>query len=168
MTLENSTQKEISFEKEIEFIELYLKMETLRFETKFKMICNIPDELVSSHIKIAPMLIQPYIENAINHGLMHKTENGLLTISFELVTRHGIECLKCTVLDNGIGRRKAQEYAAWKTKKHQSMATEITNERLQLLNSIHTTNCFQAIIHDLENETNESLGTKVELYIPIN
>lgn len=168
MTLENSTQKEISFEKEIEFIELYLKMETLRFETKFKVICNIPDELVSSHIKIPPMLIQPYIENAINHGLMHKTENGLLTISFELVTRYGIECLKCTVLDNGIGRKKAKEYVAWKTKKHQSMATEITNERLQLLNSMHTTNGFQAIIHDLENETHEALGTKVELYIPIN
>jgi hypothetical protein len=168
MILENSAQKEISFEKEIEFIELYLKMETLRFGTKFKMICNIPDELVSSHIKIPPMLIQPYIENAINHGLMHKTENGLLTISFELETRNGIECLKCTVLDNGIGRKKAKEYAAWKTKKHQSMATDITNERLQLLNGLHATKGFEVIIRDLENETHEALGTKVELFIPIN
>jgi len=168
MILENSTQKEISFEKEIEFIELYLKMEALRFETKFKITCNIPGELVSSHIKIPPMLIQPYIENAINHGLMHKTENGLLTISFEVEIRNGIECLKCTILDNGIGRKKAREFAAWKTKKHQSMATDITNERLQLLNGLHATKGFEVIIHDLENETNESLGTKVELYMPIN
>jgi sensor histidine kinase YesM len=114
------------------------------------------------------MLIQPYIENAINHGLMHKTENGLLTISFEIETRNEIECLKCTVLDNGIGRKKAKEYAAWKTKKHQSMATEITNERLQLLNGIHTAKGFEVNIHDLENESHEALGTKVELYIPIN
>jgi len=168
MILENSAQKEISFEKEIEFIQLYLKMETLRFETKFKISCTIPDELVSSNLKIPPMLIQPYIENAINHGLMHKTENGLLTISFEVEIRNGIECLKCTVLDNGIGRKKAREFAAWKTKKHQSMATEITNERLQLLNGLHASTGFEVIIHDLENENNESLGTKVELYIPIN
>jgi ligand-binding sensor domain-containing protein len=168
MILENSTQKEISFEKEIEFIQLYLKMEVLRFETKFKIIFNISEELELSHLKIPPMLIQPYIENAINHGLMHKTENGLLTISFEIETRNEIECLKCTVLDNGIGRKKAKEYAAWKTKKHQSMATEITNERLQLLNGIHTTKGFEVNIHDLENETHEALGTKVELYIPIN
>ena len=168
MILENSTQKEITFEKEIEFIELYLKMEKLRFETKFKISFNISNQLESSHLKIPPMLIQPYIENAINHGLMHKTENGLLTISFKLETRNGIECLKCTVLDNGIGRKKALEYATWKSKKHQSMATEITNERLHLLNSLNATKGFQVIIHDLENETNESLGTKVELYIPIN
>lgn len=168
MILENSTQKEISFEREIEFIQLYLKMEALRFETKFKIECRIPDELLTNHLKIPPMLIQPYIENAINHGLMHKTANGLLTISFELETRNGIECLKCTVLDNGIGRKKAQEYADWKSKKHQSMATEITNERLQLLNGLHATKGFEVIIHDLENEIHESLGTKVELYIPIN
>lgn len=168
MILENSTQKEISFEKEIEFIQLYLKMEVLRFETKFRIIFNISEELELSHLKIPPMLIQPYIENAINHGLMHKTENGLLTISFEIETRNEIECLKCTILDNGIGRKKAKEYAAWKTKKHQSMATEITNERLQLLNGIHTTKGFEVTIHDLENETHEALGTKVELYIPIN
>jgi ligand-binding sensor domain-containing protein len=168
MILENSTQKEISFEKEIEFIQLYLKMEVLRFETKFRIIFNISEELELSHLKIPPMLIQPYIENAINHGLMHKTENGLLTISFEIETRNEIECLKCTVLDNGIGRKKAKEYAAWKTKKHQSMATEITNERLQLLNGIHTAKGFEVNIHDLENESHEALGTKVELYIPIN
>jgi hypothetical protein len=76
--------------------------------------------------------------------------------------------LKCTVLDNGIGRKKAGEYSAWKSKKHQSMATEITNERLYLLNSLNSTNGFQVFIYDLDNKTNESLGTKVELYIPIN
>ena len=168
MILENSTQKEISFEKELEFLKLYLKMEELRFENKFDILLNIPDELYFNNIKIPPMLIQPYIENAISHGLMHKTEKGLLTISFEIEFLNDTECLKCTVLDNGIGRKKAKEYSAWKEKKHQSMATEITNERLQLLNSIHTKKGFQVIITDLENLKNESIGTKIELYIPIN
>ncbi len=168
MILENSTQKEISFEKELEFLKLYLKMEELRFENKFEISLNIPDELYFNNIKIPPMLIQPYIENAISHGLMHKTEKGLLTISFEIEFINDTECLKCTVLDNGIGRKKAKEYSAWKEKKHQSMATEITNERLQLLNSIHTKKGFQVIITDLENLKNESIGTKIELYIPIN
>jgi ligand-binding sensor domain-containing protein len=168
MILENSTQKEISFEKELEFLKLYLKMEKLRFENKFEISLNIPDELYFNNIKIPPMLIQPYIENAISHGLMHKIEKGLLTISFEIEFINDIECLKCTVLDNGIGRKKANEYSAWKEKKHQSMATEITNERLQLLNSIHTKKGFQVIITDLENLKNESIGTKIELYIPIN
>jgi LytS/YehU family sensor histidine kinase len=168
MILENSTQKEISLEKELEFLKLYLKMEELRFENKFKISLNIPDELYFNNIKIPPMLIQPYIENAISHGLMHKTEKGLLTISFEIEFINDLEYLKCTVLDNGIGRKKANEYSAWKEKKHQSMATEITNERLQLLNSIHTKKGFQVIITDLENLKNESIGTKIELYIPIN
>ena len=137
MILENSTQKTITLEKEIEFIELYLKLEVLRFENKFKVTLLIPETLLLNSITVPPMLIQPYIENAIIHGLMHKIQDGLLNISFDITLNQEKEFLKCTVTDNGIGRKKSTELEAWKGKKHQSMATDITNERLQLLNNIN-------------------------------
>jgi ligand-binding sensor domain-containing protein len=168
MILENSTQKTITLEKEIEFIELYLRLEVLRFENKFKVTLLIPETLSLNSINVPPMLIQPYIENAIIHGLMHKTQDGILNISFEITLKQGKDFLKCTITDNGVGRKKSAELEAWKGKKHQSMATEITNERLQLLNNINSIKGYQVIIIDLENENKDSLGTKVEIYIPLN
>jgi ligand-binding sensor domain-containing protein len=168
MILENSTQKAISLEKELEFITLYLNLEQLRFENKFKVTVTIPESLNSNSIKVPPMLIQPYIENAIIHGLMHKIEDGILNVSFEVETIEGKEFLKCTVYDNGVGRKKSAEFSAWKERKHQSMATEITNERLQLLNNINEIKGYNATITDLENDKSEPLGTRVEIYIPLN
>ena len=114
------------------------------------------------------MLIQPYIENAIIHGLMHKTEEGVLNVSFEIKFIKDIAFLIFTVIDNGVGRKKSAELSAWKGKEHQSMATEITNERLQLLNNVNENKGYKAIVTDLENEKAEPLGTKVEIYIPLN
>lgn len=168
MILENSTQKTITLEKELEFIELYLRLEVLRFENKFNVTLIIPESLNLNSIKIPPMLIQPYIENAIIHGLMHKTEGGILNVSFEQKAIKDKEFLICTIIDNGVGRKKSAELSAWKGKKHQSMATEITNERLQLLNNINLIKGYEAKISDLENTNTESLGTKVEVYIPLN
>ena len=99
---------------------------------------------------------------------MHKTQDGILNISFEITLKQGKDFLKCTITDNGVGRKKSAELEAWKGKKHQSMATEITNERLQLLNNINSIKGYQVIIIDLENENKDSLGTKVEIYIPLN
>ncbi len=168
MILENSMQKTIPLEKELEFITLYLNMEQLRFENKFKITLKISESLNLNDIKVPPMLIQPYIENAILHGLMHKTEEGVLNVSFEIKFIKDIAFLIFTVIDNGVGRKKSAELSAWKGKEHQSMATEITNERLQLLNNVNENKGYKAIVTDLENEKAEPLGTKVEIYIPLN
>lgn len=168
MILENSAEKTISLEKELDFITLYLNLEQLRFENKFEVTVIIPDSLNLNSIKVPPMLIQPYIENAIIHGLMHKTENGILNVSFGIEVIEGKEFLKCTIYDNGVGRKKSAELSAWKEKKHQSMATHITNERLQLLNNINEIKGYKAIVIDLENDKEESLGTSVEVYLPLN
>ncbi len=168
MILENSTQKTISLEKELEFITLYLNLEQLRFENKFKVTVTVPESLNLNSIKVPPMLIQPYIENAIIHGLMHKTENGILNVSFGIEVIEGKEFLKCTIYDNGVGRKKSAELSAWKEKKHQSLATEITNERLQLLNNINEIKGYKAIVIDLENDKAESVGTRIEIYLPLN
>ncbi len=168
MILENSAEKTISLEKELDFITLYLNLEQLRFENKFEVTVIIPDSLNLNSIKVPPMLIQPYIENAIIHGLMHKTENGILNVSFGIEVIEGKEFLKCTIYDNGVGRKKSAELSAWKEKKHQSMATHITNERLRLLNNINEIKGYKAIVIDLENDKEESLGTSVEIYLPLN
>lgn len=165
--LENSSHKDISLESELEFINLYLKLEILRFEDKFNVTINVSDLIDTRLIKIPPMLLQPYIENAILHGLMHKTKDGVLNISFELTTISEKDILKCIIIDNGVGRKRAKELSAWKGKKHQSMATEISEERLLLLNNVHPNKGYKVIITDLENEKNQALGTKVEIYIPL-
>jgi ligand-binding sensor domain-containing protein len=167
MILENSSQKDISLDSELEFINLYLKLEKLRFEDKFNVTISVSDFIDIHQIKIPPMLLQPYIENAILHGLMHKTKDGVLNISFEMTTINDIEILKCSITDNGVGRKRSKELSAWKGKKHQSMSTEITEERVLLLNNINSNKGYKVIITDLENEQMLAIGTKVEIYIPL-
>lgn len=165
MILENSSQKKITLERELDFIKLYLKLEKLRFEDKFSITIDIEKSIDEQMIKLPPMLIQPYIENAILHGLMHKVTDGILNITFGIVSREEKQFLTCIIKDNGVGRKKSQEFSKWKEKKHQSMSTEITSERISLLNNINKG--YKVNIIDLENDLKQPLGTKVEIYIPI-
>ncbi len=144
-----------------------MKLEKLRFEDKFNVTISVSDFIDIHQIKIPPMLLQPYIENAILHGLMHKTKDGVLNISFEMTTINEKEILKCSITDNGVGRKRSKELSAWKGKKHQSMSTEITEERVLLLNNINSNKGYKVIITDLENEQMLAIGTKVEIYIPL-
>ncbi len=165
--LENSTQKAISFDKELDFIKLYLKLEQLRFEDKFTASISIADSVSREVISLPPMLIQPYIENAILHGLMHKSIDGMLEIRFDIASKNDHSFLICEITDNGVGRKKAAELSEWKNKHHQSMASKITNERLLLLNSINPREGYKVSISDLKNDKNEVIGTIVELQIPL-
>jgi Histidine kinase/Y_Y_Y domain/Two component regulator propeller len=159
--LENSKQETILLSKEMEALELYLELEALRASFRFDYSIVIDESLEKKSVYLPPMLIQPYIENAILHGLLPLTnKRGELTIHFE----EKEQALICTINDNGIGRAKAAEIKRKKEINHQSMGMSITNERIDNWNNIsHYTTV--TILDKYNNET--SLGTTVILEIKL-
>jgi LytS/YehU family sensor histidine kinase len=164
MILSNSSEKFISLEREIEFLQLYLKFETIRFQEKFEVHFNVDAKLELYAIKIPGMLLQPLIENAINHGLFHKKEKGILTIHFYEEFEDDNKYLICTITDNGIG---IQNYVANSTENHQSKSTKISQERIAILNLLYGENKFKLTFKDLADTSGES-GTKVIVKIALN
>ncbi|MCB9201764.1 MAG: histidine kinase [Flavobacteriales bacterium] len=156
--LENSIDDLISLEKEIQFLERYIKIELLRFDhIKYKIDIQGSNDL--SKIKIPSMLIQPYVENAITHGLKHLKEDGFLLIEFNISDKF----LTCVIQDNGIGRKASRELNKNLPRdNHKSLGLSLTANRLDLLSE-----SINLQIIDLYDENNIPKGTKVILKIPI-
>jgi hypothetical protein len=161
-TLENSEQPAIPIQEEIDALELYLELESLRFKQKFEWNIEIDEEIDTYMYKIPTMLIQPFVENAIGHGLMHKDGKGYINIDLKL----GDACINCSIEDNGVGREKAMEIKNGKKENHRSLGTSITESRLRLVNSLYGKN-MKVNYTDLKNEEGKASGTKVEICIPI-
>jgi two-component system LytT family sensor kinase len=113
-------------------------------------------------ITIPPMLIQPYVENAVKHGLLHKKDKKQLSLS--IIKSNGI--LMVTIEDNGIGRKKANELNQNRVDKHQSFSTSANQKRLAILNQGKTKRVGVEYI-DLVNGSDVALGTRVILTIPV-
>ncbi|OJJ22074.1 hypothetical protein BKI52_08525 [marine bacterium AO1-C] len=126
--LENSRQEYICLDEEIDMLENYLVLQNLRHEGSFEYQVTIDDQLDPEMITIPPMFAQPFIENAIEHGIAHLKENGLITIDFSL--QQDVIVLKIT--DNGRGIEDSLRAKAAQTKEHRSLATIITKERIAL------------------------------------
>jgi sensor histidine kinase YesM len=163
MVLENSRSEKVTLENELETLELYIQMEAMRFKDKVKYQINIDQNIDQQFIEIPPLLIQPFVENAIWHGLMHKTEGGLVKID---VSQPKDQMLLIEISDNGIGREKALAYKSKSVMKNKSLGMKVTSERIELINQIYKTNTNVEII-DLKDKNGEALGTKVILNIPI-
>ena len=131
MILQNSQSSFISLKSELESLELYLEMETMRFDNHFTYKIIISPELNISRLKIPPLIIQPYVENAVWHGLMHKEEKGELEIE---VSQEG-NYLYIKITDNGIGREQAARIASKSATKHKSMGLLITADRIAMIQS---------------------------------
>jgi tetratricopeptide (TPR) repeat protein len=158
MVLENSKHDFVSLESEIEILKLYLELEHLRFQDKFDYDFNIGEDIKKDEIEIPPMLIQPFIENAVWHGLRYLDKKGKLLVSVQ--KQEGK--LLWTIEDNGIGREKSAEL---KTKNQQigkSTGMKNIDERLRILNKMNNTN-MQVQVMDLNNGVT---GTRVEVSIP--
>ena len=160
--LNNSDKNVISLKNELDSLNLYLSLEALRFEDHFEYNINIDDSIDTGLIKIPSMLVQPYVENAIKHGLLHQKGNKLLDISFSIKNQH----LICEVLDNGIGRKQSAIIHKNNKRLYPSKAMSLTKERLNLLNAT-LNNKLSVDVIDLTNEKNASIGTKVIINIPI-
>jgi ligand-binding sensor domain-containing protein len=159
--LDTSDKNEVTIEKEFETIDLYISLEKARFDNDFEYKITFPDEVDLSHYTIPSMIIQPFVENAIKHGLMHKTGFKILDIKVELL--EDVWCF--TIDDNGIGR-KASEIINQKIKKHISFATKAIDNRIKLIfKTTQITIDIEVIDKKAFNE--ESLGTRIKIYIPI-
>ncbi|KOY87405.1 hypothetical protein AD998_15800 [bacterium 336/3] len=161
LTLDMSNEREIPLQDEIQMLDLYLQLEAIRFEN-LQYILEIDKNLDVESIQIPSMIIQPYIENALKHGLLHKKDNRKLWVRFSQKD----DFLQCEIEDNGIGRKKSAEFNKNKPKKHKSFAINATEKRLGLLNYGRKKTIKSEII-DLYNEKEEALGTKITLNIPI-
>ena len=160
--LNTSSENEIRLKKEIETLQLYLDLEALRFEKNFEHVFELDESLDIENIYIPSMLIQPYVENAIKHGLMHKGGMKKLFVRF---LKKGT-FLVCEIEDNGIGRERSMEIQKQNRKVYQSKAMSLTKERMDLINSSDKGKLDLEIL-DLKNERNKPLGTKVIIQIPI-
>ncbi len=158
LILEYSLESAIPLTKEMELLKCYVELEQFRFEDKFNFTVFIDPE-IPRDITIPPMLIQPHIENAILHGLNTKPGKGNLEIK---ITRAD-SAIICEIKDDGIGRENSKQLQ--NETNHKSMATDITNKRLEIINQ---NNSFpiQLFIEDLINTEGKALGTSVKLIIP--
>ncbi|MFN8355523.1 MAG: histidine kinase [Spirosomataceae bacterium] len=167
LVLENSRSERITLANELETLQLYMDMEAMRFKDKVAYQINVAEEVDTHYIEIPPLLIQPYIENAIWHGLMHKEGGGLITISVTTLyveTRHALSLptpiLQITITDNGIGRKAAAELKSKSATSNKSFGLKMTSERIELINQLYQTQT-EVTIEDLD------VGTKVTIEIPI-
>lgn len=163
MVLENAESTEVSLKDELTLLEAYIQLEALRFHGAIKHKITVKGDIDLENTYLPSMVLQPFVENAIWHGLMHKkdTGNGQIDIFIE---QRG-EQLICTIEDNGVGRQKAFELQQKSVYKSKSLGLKITEERLRLLSK----ELERQLIHitDLTNQAGEALGTRVTVNIPI-
>lgn len=162
MYLDQSAKKEITLSEEIETLSSYLELEKLRFEEKLTYKIEVAKNVQIDEIKIPTILVQPYVENALKHGLLHKKTNGKLSVEFSL---NNTNCLVITVTDNGVGREKSSAIKAKQISRHKSFATKATKNRLELLN-YNKKHKIEISIENL-NDKAEDVGTKVTIKIPL-
>ncbi len=159
-----SGKKNISLATEVEILNKYLELEKMRFSTDFQYEIKLSDKIDEDYHQIPPMLIQPFVENAIKHGLLHKQGDKKLSIIFDLDEAE--ENLICTVEDNGIGRAKSAVMKIKQKQQHESFSTSATEERLRLLSS--QLNSKDLVNYqDLVNSEQQAVGTRVTVKIPI-
>ena len=158
LILENSHKEFIPLEVEEEILSKYLNTQKLRFENRFNFKIKIEEELRLKRVMIPPMITQPFIENAIEHGQLNTISNGLITIY--MTQKNGL--LDITISDNGVGRTKANKIK--KNKNHKSMAITITRERIEILNrKFKGKGSLSIKDFNLEEKT----GTQVNISLPI-
>lgn len=159
--LQHSQEDVVSLQDEIETLDLYLKLETIRFDDDFEFTIHCDSQLDKEQTFIPSFLLQPFVENAIKHGLLHRSGPKKLLVAFEKISTH---TLKCVIEDNGIGRAASSHINT--KRKHQSFATKASQNRLDLLNQ-STVEKINLQIIDLYDADNQGTGTKVILSIPI-
>lgn len=153
--LENSEEDFIPLNKEIELLQLYTKLEHFRFQDKFDYDIEVDDNIDVESFKIPPMLLQPYIENAVWHGLRYKTEKGKLSVSIRPKGKDEIEII---ISDDGIGRERSKDLKTSNQKKQKSKGMGNIKKRVTILNEMYRDK-VDVTVEDLENTGD--VGTKV-------
>ena len=161
LILENSRLEYITISKEKETISHYLELQSLRFSGKFDYSIEIDPDIDEEHYNIPPMLAQPFIENAIEHGIIHVSGNASITIRFKL----DLQRIILEVEDNGVGLENSAKFNPRKREEHKSLATRITRERIKNLRKAYGKNIKMEML-DLSKNTADCNGTLIRFSIP--
>lgn len=161
--LVHSDKEFVTLKEELEILHLYIELESIRFKSSFHFLIECDENIDAEEIRVPTLLVQPFVENAIWHGLMHKEGERFLQVKFF----EADELLHCIVEDNGIGREKSREakLATGQGAKHTSKGIKVSLERL---NAMSNGNGRQGSlqIYDLKDETGNAAGTRVEIIFP--
>ncbi|MEN8226088.1 MAG: histidine kinase, partial [Bacteroidota bacterium] len=160
LILTNSRESSIPVRDELKAVEHYMDIERLRFDNKFDYEVKVDRNIDDEFMEIPPMIIQPFVENAILHGLIHNPDPGHLQLELKLKKNF----IFCTIQDNGIGRKKAEEIREASGIKRKSRGMLITRERLEILNKQNKEK-FAVRVIDLHDKQGKASGTRVELNI---
>lgn len=155
--LNNSKKKFVTLEEELEAIDLYMAMEKLRFSDKFDYTITTAENVPKSEFLIPAMLLQPYLENAVKHGIKNMEGQGKITVDISAIAA---DQLKIVIYDNGVGREKAMEIKNKQDKFRKSYGLEITSDRIDLLNKIYGVNARLSYI-----DHEQPSGTSVVLIL---
>nr|WP_299070968.1 tetratricopeptide repeat protein [uncultured Allomuricauda sp.] len=161
LLLENSEQPKVSLKDEIDLLKAYIQLEAIRFNNKMDYTIEVDPEIDQESTFLPSMVLQPFVENAIWHGLLHKNQKGLLTIEI----KESVDNLLCSIIDNGVGREKSLTLKKEGGLKKKSMGIKITTDRLKLLTQQKIKDVISII--DLKDNDNNPLGTQVNIQIPL-
>lgn len=160
--LHHSSREKVTLSEEAETLDLYLRLESLRFEDQFEYEIHIGSGLDAEKQQLPPVFIQPFVENAIKHGLLNKEPlGGKLSIRFEQHDQH----LRCTIEDDGVGRQKSAQIQAQRNPAHRSFSTHLVEERVALFNQQQKSKMYLTVT-DLIDDQQRPCGTRVEIQIP--
>lgn len=162
LTLDNSQTNLVPINDEIESLKLYLELESMRLENNLEYLIELDNDIDSYMFKIPTLLLQPFVENSIIHGIQEKNGKGKVHIKLQLKNN----AIHCLIEDNGVGRKKADILKTEEQKQRKSHGRHITETRLNLLNSIYGKE-LGIEYSDLTNEQKEPCGTRVEFDLPI-
>ncbi len=162
LVLENSQYSEVSLKEDMQALELYMQLESIRLPHPFTYKFHIDKAINEEEATIPPLILQPFVENAIWHGLQYKPESGQIDI---FISKRD-NSLYAVVQDNGVGRDMTKKNTRPLLMKRESLGMKLTEERLKILNELKHTNAQFKII-DLFTKDNQPSGTKVELSLPL-
>ena len=162
--LDVSKIKEVALKEELNTMDLYMSIENIRFNNEINYIVDVDKKVNTDTIKVPPLILQPFLENAIWHGLSSK--KGVKKINL-LVRKISSSLLEVTIEDNGIGRYAAGAIKKEKSLKRKSIGIDLTKERLKTFANDYSGDC-SVIYTDLKDKDNKPTGTKVSLVFPLN
>lgn len=159
--LNNSNERYVTLTDEIEAVSLYLQLESMRLGNRFSYKIDIDSDVDANNIEVAPLIVQPFVENAIIHGLVPKKDDCFLSIRFSKLSDNK---LLCVVEDNGVGRKHSEKTKQEKGASHKSYGMSITRRRLETLTKISNDD-FSVEVVDLYDDKGVASGTRVNIII---
>lgn len=161
--LENSESPSVTLESELSLIEAYVQLEELRFPGKINYQINVEQSIGTANTYLPSMVLQPVVENAIWHGILHREQSAIGTIRIDV--KQYVDTLCCSIEDNGVGREKSKQLKAKSLINTKSMGIAITEQRLRLLSRTQQANVIEIL--DMKDSAQHAIGTRVVLNIPI-